>query len=531
MKLKRILLALAVTAFIAGPAAAQHVPKDIVEIESGARYKDALWGLRVIDAESGEVLVDQEPDHLFFLGSVRKVFSVGLLLDAVGPDHTYDTPIYRQGEMQGDGVLKGNLVLVASGDLCMGGRTNPDGSLAVSDFDHNEANTLGNAQLTAPDPLAGYRKLAQQVAASGIKEIKGDVVIDDRLFQPFNFREQFDVKPIFVNDDLVDVSLSPGPTGGKAKAEVRPVSAAVTVHSALLTGGVGARMDVELDPEVPTGIGTPGLSAKVKGILPVDLKPLFTGRFPLIRAFRISDPSTYARTVLIEALKAEGVKVDAPTVAPNPVAKLPAQGSYAKDSQVALLIGDRYAELARYVLKVSYNLGADTSLMLLGLTRGVDNQAAALEKERALLADRYGVEGSTFHFIDGSGGGESTATTRAVTTILSRLWKSPHAKGFVAALPTMAVDGSLGFVKDYESDPTLAGATGHVWAKPGTFLEGSEKGLVVRGQSFAGMIETKSGRHLVYQVVVNQVPVTGIEELMSIFQDQGRISAILWRDF
>jgi hypothetical protein len=32
------------------------------------------------------------------------------------------------------GVLQGDLILVASGDLTMGGRTNPDGTVAVSDL-------------------------------------------------------------------------------------------------------------------------------------------------------------------------------------------------------------------------------------------------------------------------------------------------------------------------------------------------------------------------------------------------------------
>lgn len=532
MKLKNFLIGLAVVAFLGeNPALAQPVPESIANVQAAPRYKDATWGLRVVDSATGEVLIDQNPDHNFYLGSVRKVFSVGLLLDAIGPGHTYDTPIYRQGELRGGGELEGDLVLVASGDLCMGGRTNPDGTLAVTNFDHNEADSLGNAELTAPDPLAGYRALAKQVAASGIKHVRGDVVIDDRLFQPFDFRGEFQVTPIFVNDDVVDVSLSPGPAGGKAKFETRPVSAALTVHSAVLTAGPGAALDLELEPEIPEGIGTPGLSAKVKGLLPIDLKPPFTNTFPLVRTFRISNPTNYARTVLIEALKAEGVKVDAPAVAANPVTRLAARDSYLKENQVALLTGDRYSELARYILKVSYNLGADTSLMLLGLTQGVDTQAAALEKERALLESRYGVNGASFHFLDGSGGGDSTATTSAVTAILAQLLKSPHSQTFIAALPTMGIDGSLGFVKDYQSDPSLVGATEHVWAKPGTYLLGTDKGLVVKGQAFAGYVETRAGRRLIYQVVVNEVPVGGIPDLMQIFQDQGTISAILWRDY
>lgn len=532
LKLRTFLIGLALAGIVAAVSAqAQPVPAEIAKVQAAPRYKEATWGLRVVDAATGEVLIDQNPDRAFFLGSVRKVFSVGLLLDAIGPDHTYDTPVFRLGEMHGDGELEGDLVLVASGDLCMGGRENPDGTVAVTNFDHNEADSLGNAELTAPDPLAGYRNIAKQIAGSGIKRVRGDVVIDDRLFEPFNFRGEFEVTPIFVNDDVVDVSLSPGTIGGKARYEARPLSSALTIQSAVLTVGPGSQLDIQLDPEVPSGIGTPGLSAKVKGLLPADYKPPFTNAFPLVRTFRISSPSNFARTVLIEALKAEGVKVDAPVVAPNPVAKLPAKGSYIKENQVALLTGDRYGELARYVLKVSYNLGADTSLMLLGLTQGVDTQAAALEKERGLLEGRYGLNGSSFHFIDGSGGGDSTATTTAVTTFLAQLLKSQHAQTFLDALPTMGIDGSLGFVKDYEMDPTLAGATNHVWAKPGTYVLGSDKGLVVKGQAFGGVIETRGGRRLIYQVAVNEVPIDDIEGLMQIFQDQGTISAILWRDY
>ena len=67
----------------------------------------------------------------------------------------------------------------------MGGRTKPDGTIAVSDWDHNEANNLGNAVLTKPNALAGYASLAREVKAAGITRIAGNVIIDDRLFEPF----------------------------------------------------------------------------------------------------------------------------------------------------------------------------------------------------------------------------------------------------------------------------------------------------------------------------------------------------------
>ena len=161
--------------------AADSLPPQVSQIFSKPAYQGSTWGLRVVDAATGKVLLDEKPSTRFYIGSVRKVFSVGLLLDKVGAEHRYNTPIYATGAVDEAGVLKGNLVLVASGDLTMGGRRNADGSLAITDFDHNEANSLGNAVLSKPDPLAGYRDLARQVAASGVTRVQGEVVIDDQI--------------------------------------------------------------------------------------------------------------------------------------------------------------------------------------------------------------------------------------------------------------------------------------------------------------------------------------------------------------
>jgi hypothetical protein len=50
----------------------------------------------------------------------------------------------------------------------MGGRDNGDDTVAVTDFDHVDANNLGSAILTKPDPLAGLDKLAAQVRGADI---------------------------------------------------------------------------------------------------------------------------------------------------------------------------------------------------------------------------------------------------------------------------------------------------------------------------------------------------------------------------
>ncbi len=522
--------AVGVVAQNSNPLLNSPVPRDIRAIFNKPMYKGSTWALRVLTSD-GKVLVDYNSQQQLFIGSVRKVFTVGQLLNAIGPDHTYDTPVYRVGTVDRAGVLHGNLVVVASGDLTVGGRTNPDGTIALSGFDHNEADSLGNAVLTAPDPLAGYAELAKQVAAAGIKKIDGDVVIDDRLFQAFDFHGEFNVTPIFVNDDVVDLTINPGATAGSAASvKWRPESAALAVDSKLMTAAAASPDTLKLDPEFPKCIGTPNCTASVTGSLPADYKPPLTNQLPLVQTFRIVNPTNYARTVFIEKLQAAGVTVSAPAVRANAAQSLPARDSYAADTEVAKLKGMPYSQDARFILKVSYNIGADTSLVLFGLTQGVDNMKDALAVEKQNLVSNYAIPADQFNFVDGSGGGVTTATSFAVTRMLAAISRQKYFETFLDALPSLGVDGSLGFVKDFEKDPALAGAEAKVHAKTGTFAAGSASGIMIKGQAFGGYIDARSGERLIYQLVVNNVPVTQIEQVMQIFQDEGTISAILWRD-
>ncbi len=80
-------------------AATPTVPSDIRAIFDKPAYKNATWGLRVQDGPN--VLLNLNAARPFLIGSVRKIFTVGELLNAVGGAHTYDTPVYRSGTIQG----------------------------------------------------------------------------------------------------------------------------------------------------------------------------------------------------------------------------------------------------------------------------------------------------------------------------------------------------------------------------------------------------------------------------------------------
>jgi D-alanyl-D-alanine carboxypeptidase/D-alanyl-D-alanine carboxypeptidase/D-alanyl-D-alanine-endopeptidase (penicillin-binding protein 4) len=278
-------------------------------------------------------------------------------------------------------------------------------------------------------------------------------------------------------------------------------------------------------------IGKSNCFGIIKGNLPNNFSPPLTNAYPLIQTFRITKPANYARTVFIEALQEAGVDVSKVTrVKDNPIKLLKPSHFYTDENQAASLESLPYQEHAKLILKVSYNIGADTSLVLLGLANGERTMADSLALERKQLKEKYGIPSSDYHFIDGSGGGNTTATNKAVTKWLEIMAKETAFDAFFNALPILARDGSLDFVKNFKSDPSLFDAAGNVYAKPGSYVISNESGMTLKGQALAGYINSKNNHKLIFHIVVNNVPIDSLDNLLKVFQDQGKITAFLWRD-
>jgi D-alanyl-D-alanine carboxypeptidase len=47
-------------------------------------------------------------------------------------------------------------------------------------------------------------------------------------------------------------------------------------------------------------------------------------------------------------------------------------------------------------------------------------------------------------------------------------------------------------------------------------------------QALSGYIDAKSGRPIAFFVTVDNVPITGIPDVLTVFQDKGTIAAMLW---
>ncbi len=191
-------------------------------------YQEGHWGILVVDGKTGEAVYERNADQLFAPASVTKLFSTASALVELGPNHRFQTPLVRHGEVDVTGTLHGDMILIAQGDLCLGGRTGPDGSLVFKDEDHTYAGGNLRSEIVPTDPLAGLEHLAREVQAAGVKEITGDVIVDDRLFAPAFATGSGPrrISPILVNDNVIDVLAEPAAKAGEP-ARVTSVPATV----------------------------------------------------------------------------------------------------------------------------------------------------------------------------------------------------------------------------------------------------------------------------------------------------------------
>lgn len=509
-----------------------NVPAEILAVMSKGIYRNATWGLVVLNRDTGQTLYDFNPNQELLIGSVRKLFSVGAALDQLGESHRFVTEVHRSGAVDGNGVLNGDLVLVASGDFTMGMRRQADQTMAITRVDHNEARVVGTSILTNTDALAAYRELAQKVAASGVTQVAGEIIVDDRLFQSFDFRGEFQVTPAFVNEDFIDVSATPTAVGQAATLTSRPQSQAFSLLNQVTTVAGNGEGRLTLTPPDADCIGTLPCALTVSGELPLDGGAPFTNEYPVVQNFRVTQPSNLARTVFIEELQNAGVTIAAPVVAPNPAAQLPPASQFTPQTLVADYTSLPFSEYARLVLKVSFNLGADTTLVHFGLTQGVNSLAQALDAEQERLVSGFGLSANNFTFLDGAGGGQTSATPTTVVDFLQAVASRPIAQSFRNALPLLAVDGTLQIVDGFLADPSLAGAAGQVAAKTGTLASLTDDNQILLGaRAMAGHITTRSGQELTYVVMVNNAgPFPGFFDTIEVSDDLGVISALLWRD-
>src|SRR5688572_25760807 len=83
------------------------------------------WGVVVHSLDRNERLYELNPQMLLVPASAAKLAAVATAAEAVGWDYRYETTLRTTGPVV-DGVLRGDLIVVGSGDPTIGGRAGED---------------------------------------------------------------------------------------------------------------------------------------------------------------------------------------------------------------------------------------------------------------------------------------------------------------------------------------------------------------------------------------------------------------------
>ena len=502
-------------------AARGQAPSSLAErierITSRPEFRHALWGIEFYSLDEHRALYTQNADKLFTPGSTTKLLTIGTALGVLGPDHRFRTRVYGLGPVRSDGTLDGDLVLVASGDPNLSQRLQPDGTLAFENEDHGYDGDPSTKAVPG-DPLLVIRQLAAGIARR-VKRIRGRVLVDASLF-PEGDRELGTgvvISPIIVNDNLVDVTVTPGAReGAPATISVSPRTDYVRFVNEATTGPRDSRraMRWAVDSTLADGHHV----VTVRGSLPA-------GSSPILYSYAVPSPSAFAATVLAEALREAGVQLTM-TKRDQPAPDFAALAARYPDAPVlAEHVSAPLTEEAKVTLKVSQNLHASAWPSILGAVVGKgDPERTGFDVERDFLT-RAGLDVSGAQQGDGAGG-DAHFTPAFMVSYLEWMAGQPFGAKFHDALPVLGRDGTL---FDIQADSPAAG---HVFAKTGTYVVGDplNRRLLVTAKGLAGYLTTRDGARLAFAIYVNNVSVGDEPDAIKsvVGQALGEVAAAAW---
>lgn len=450
----------------------------------------AIVAAEVFDLDAGQPVFERNGTVLMEAASTTKLVTTGTALALLGPGFRFTTPVYRRGAIDRAGVLHGDVVLVASGDPNLSQRIRSDGSLAFENEDHSYGGSYDTAAVPG-DPLAVLRDLAAQVARAGVKRVDGSVVIDTSLLadQGPESGTGAVVSPIVVNDNLVDVLVTPGRSAGD------PVSVAVSPVTPYLT--FVNHGTTEAKGMLPT-LSPSGDVVNSDGSHVVTLTGALPAGPPLLVGYRVSEPATFARYAFTQALADAGVAVERPRSAaavPRPLQ------AFDRSDLLAEHVSPPLSQDVYVTLKVSQNLHAALMPYMWALYKGHvthDVLATAFSQERALLASA-GLDLRQAAQEDGLGG-SAFFTPDFMVRYLAWARRQSWFAALRHGLPVLGVDGTL-----YDIATSLPGR-GKVFAKTGTWdSDNSLDGNALYTKGLAGYTTSRHGRHLAFAFYINRM--------------------------
>ena len=208
------------------------------------------WGIAVMGID-GAPIYSLNDGQLFQPASNAKLFTTAAAMALLGARSTYETKVLGRGVFENGGKLTGHLVLIGNGDANLSGRVLP--YVAPVPGEKTAAEESG------PAPLRYLEEMADQIAATGLKSVEGDVIGDDTVFpwEPYAQDWAIDdavwgygapVSALSINDNQIKVTVTPGDVvGAPASVVFDPAMPYYTLDIAVMTGAAKSGSAVQME--------------------------------------------------------------------------------------------------------------------------------------------------------------------------------------------------------------------------------------------------------------------------------------------
>lgn len=391
-----------------GPAQAQTVPLVLpAPVEAAlaqAQVPREALAVEVVPVGGGAPRLSHQAQVPVNPASLMKLVTTYAALDLLGPAYTWSTPVYAEGAVA-DGVLQGTLYLQGQGDP----------KLVVERL----------------------WLLLRRVQQLGIREIRGDIVLDGSAFElppgdPGAFDEEpwrpYNVLPdaLLINYKSIVLGFVPDPARARAWVTVEP-----PLH------GFAVDPWVPLDFTAACGDWRAALQAELGD--PARLR--FRGAYPARCgenqwAIAHADPRGYNAQAVLGLWRSLGGQLSG-TVregrVPEGLKPLVAASS------------PTLAEVVRDVNKFSNNVMARQLFLTLGRERrGLGSLVSSRAAVEDWLRSRFGELDASLVLDNGAGlSRQARASAAFFTRLLQSAWTDPVMPELMASLPVTGRDGTL----------------------------------------------------------------------------------------
>jgi serine-type D-Ala-D-Ala carboxypeptidase/endopeptidase (penicillin-binding protein 4) len=445
---------------------------DLKRIVDDKAFQSAHIGIAIQSVKNAAPLFLHNEKKRFVSASNMKLYTTAGALLSLSPDFTYETKVMTNGVIT-QGVLKGDLIIIASGDPTISGH-----------FNNN-------------NPTQVFEDWSDALLQKDIRKIDGDIVIDNTYFNdsPFGAGWNWDdmsrcysaAKDAFsFNNNCIALTISPGnKIGAPATIEIEPKTGYVKMAGNITTAGERSVLDIKAD------YLNNSKTIVISGTIPLNNKSS-------IKYMAAVNPAEFGATVLKETLLGKGIEVNGNICCTRSgcnqakdLKVLTTDGGSSSLTTLAIYRSPKLSEIIKVINKISNNLYAENLLLTIAKERNKEGRAKEATLVVQEILKKTGLNQEGLFMVDGSGLSRfNLITPHETVQLLSLMARSPHAEVFYNSLANPGEEGTLKDRQKGISATTLA----NVRAKTGT---------MAHVRNLSGYVTTKNGELLVFSFLCN----------------------------